>query len=409
MLFLFFIALLIVLNPYTILGPLGYFLLPLLSLPLLDKFRLLKVDTFFLLIVMVFISLVGVLSSFVHDIEQFVHLKVSLSVVGYVLFGYVFFLISRRWGFNFNHLAFVILMVVVVNSSVILVQVIFDPFRVFIEGFLVPSGNVDWSEGFRYRGLASGGGASLSVLIPVAIALALHLYSEKEMNIVLLLLFVSALVVSLFFIGRTGFLLLPLVFFLFFLFNSQKYLLRVFVFLIVAVIFVFLFGEAVKGFVIEQYGVGFYNYSFGFILDGVDGFKEEGTVSIIFDFLHAIPSTFPEVLIGYGFYGGSDFDPWTDSGYSRMFLSVGYLFGLSFYCVFFLIFRKVIFHKGFLFLTIGAVLLIAEIKEPLLFTGYASRVYILLLAYCMFEYNFLKGSRYVTAQGFACNSLKGMP
>ena len=62
-----------------------------------------------------------------------------------------------------------------------------------------------------------------------------------------------------------------------------------------------------------------------------------------------------------------------------MFLSVGYVFGLLFYILFFLMFRNVFFYKPFLFLTIGALLLIAEAKEPLLFTGYSARLYILVL------------------------------
>jgi hypothetical protein len=81
-----------------------------------------------------------------------------------------------------------------------------------------------------------------------------------------------------------------------------------------------------------------------------------------------------------------------------MFLSVGYFFGLAFYFAFFLIFRNVFLKKRFLFLTIGAVLLVAEFKEPLLFSGYASRVYVLLLAYTLFEYNYLKRKRYVVVQ-----------
>jgi hypothetical protein len=122
-----------------------------------------------------------------------------------------------------------------------------------------------------------------------------------------------------------------------------------------------------------------------------------------------MPATFPEVLIGYGFYGGSDFYPWTDSGYSRMFLSIGYLFGFSFYFCFFFMFRSVIFRKKFIFITIGIILLVAEAKEPLLFAGYGSRVYIILLTFALLEdksakiknkinkYSYLKSNSYSKA------------
>ncbi len=132
-------------------------------------------------------------------------------------------------------------------------------------------------------------------------------------------------------------------------------------------------------------GLGFFNYSLGFLLEGSEGIKEEGTVSVIFEFLTVVPTTFPEILIGYGFYGGSDFSPWTDAGYSRMFLSVGYVFGLIFYGCFFLLFRNVFLYKSFLFVTIGLLLLVAEAKEPLLFTGYASRTYFMLLVFGLID------------------------
>lgn len=398
---LFFIVFLMIMNPYTVIGPIGYFLLPILLFPLMDGCKLIRFDVFFLLLFLVFISFVGVFSSFLHNIGQFVHLKVAISIVVYLFFSYAIFIIFKKNGFVFNDLALLILLSVVVNSSVIILQVLYPDFRSMIEGFLAPSGNRDWTEGFRYRGLASGGGASLSVSIPVAIVLALHLYSEKIIGILVLFLFISILLVSLFFIGRTGFLLLPIVFSFFAFFNLKKYIFKVFLFFLIMVIFLLFFGEAIKDFVIEQYGVGFFNYSFGFFLDGVDGFKDEGSVSIIFEFLQVVPSTFPEVLIGYGFYGGSHFEPWTDSGYSRMFLSVGYFFGVAFYLSFFLIFRNVILSKKFLFLTIGVALLVAEFKEPLLFTGYASRVYIFLLGYALFEYVFLKRMRNINTKNNA--------
>lgn len=402
----FFVVFVFVLNPYTVIGPLSYLLFPLLIYPLLDKCRLLSYGSFFFLLMLVFISLVGVFSSFLHNIGQFVHLKVAISIVFYFVFAYAIFLLFNRNGLGFNDLVFLILLAIVLNSAVVVMQVVYPGFRFLIEGFLAPSGNIDWTEGFRYRGFASGGGASLSVLIPVAIVLALHLYSEKTIGIFVLFFFVSILLISLFFIGRTGFLLLPIVFASFAFFNLQKYIFKVFLFFLIMIIFFLLFDETIKDFVIEQYGVGFYNYSFGFFLGGVDGIKDEGTVGIIIEFLQVVPYTFPEVLIGYGFYGGSHFEPWTDSGYSRMFLSVGYFFGVAFYLSFFLIFRSVILSRKFLFLTIGVVLLVAEFKEPLLFTGYASRVYVFLLGYALFEYCFLKNMRNINTKNNATDRIE---
>lgn len=205
------------------------------------------------------------------------------------------------------------------------------------------------------------------------------------MGLLNLVLIISILIMSLFFIGRTGFLLLPFVFISFVFFNLNNYFFKVLLFLFLFALIVFVLGDDVKDFVVNKYGADFYDYSFGFILDGFDGFKDEGTFNVIMDFLKVMPTKFPEFLIGYGFYGGSDFSPWTDSGYSRMFLSIGYLFGVIFYLSFFCIFRNVIFREKFVFITIGLILLIAEAKEPLLFSGYASRVYIIILVFKMLE------------------------
>src|SRR5690606_11235624 len=112
-------------NPYSVVGPLAYFMLPILILPLLDRFRLLSFDSFFLLLALVIISLVGVFSSFLHNIGQFVHFKVAVSIVFYLLFSYAIFLIFKKNGFNFNDLVLLVLLAVVVNSSVIILQVLY--------------------------------------------------------------------------------------------------------------------------------------------------------------------------------------------------------------------------------------------------------------------------------------------
>lgn len=385
-LFLVIVFMLVVLNPYTVFGNMAYFaMIPLLLISVFSRFKYLSADAFFLLGLMVLISMVGVFVSFVNNIGQFVHLKVAVSLCVYFLVAHGVFVFFGKRGFGFNDFIYCALLAVVVNGLIIIVEVYFPVVRDVIEGFLVASGNIDWREGFRYRGLASGGGASLSVLVPVAVVMALHLYKEKYIGNLVLISSLSILIFSLVFIGRTGGILLPLVFFSFIFFNSRRYFIRVIGVLFLMVLTVGFGLEYFKQVIIDRYGIGFFNYSLGFLLEGSDGIKDEGTVDIIVGFLKVLPTTFPEVLIGYGFYGGSEFSPWTDSGYSRMFLSVGYFFGVAFYVCFLLLFRNVFSYKPFLFFTIGLLLLVAEVKEPLLFSGYASRVYFLLLVFGLID------------------------
>lgn len=385
-LFLVVVFIFIVLNPYTVFGNVAYFaMIPFLLASVIGRFRYLSADGFYLLGLMILISMVGVFVSFVNNIGQFVHLKVAVSLFVYFLVAHGVFAFFSKRGFVFNDFIYCALLAVVINGLVIVAEVFFPVFRDVIEGFLVASGNVDWQEGFRYRGLASGGGAALSVLVPVAVVMALYLYKEKYIGNVVLVSHLSILIFSLVFIGRTGGVLLPLVFISFIFFNFRRYFLRVIGVLFLMALVVGFGYEYFKQVIIDRYGIGFFNYSLGFLLEGSGGMKSEGTVDVILGFLKVLPSTFPEVLIGYGFYGEGEFYPWTDSGYSRMFLSVGYFFGLMFYVCFLLLFRSVFFYKPFLYLTIGLLLFVAETKEPLLFSGYSSRTYFLLLVFGLID------------------------
>ena len=389
-LFLSVVLLLFVLNPYSQFGPLGAIVLTGFIFYFFIRCRRVDLELVLILFSLVIISMIGVFSSFVHDIPQFVHLKVAVSLAMYVLFAHGLFVFLLRNGLSFNDVVYCALLISVLNCLIIIFEVFFPSFRQIVESFLAPSGNIDWTEGYRYRGVASGGGASLSLLIPVSVVLCLYLYSEKFISVLGVIFYTFILIFAVFFIGRTGLVLLPLVIFLYVIFNLKRYFIKtLFGSLLIVFLFVIYFDD-LRQILIGQYGTGFYEYSLGFLMSGAGGIEGEGTVGIIIEFLSVMPKSFPEVLTGYGFYGGSEFVPWTDSGYSRMFLSVGYLFGLLFYMLFFLMFRNVLFSKPFLFLTIGSLLLIAEAKEPLLFTGYSARLYILILVLALLEKKMVK-------------------
>lgn len=378
-----------ILNPYTIIGPLAYYCtLPFFAYSILKHKHDFDKDTILIVFAMIFISLIGVTSSFFHGIGQFEHLKVTVSILVYVIVGFGLYFSFNKQGLNFDDLVYISLMAIFFNSLIVVIEATFPTIRDIIEFFLAPSGNVDWKTVPRYRGIASGGGASLSVLIPVAVTFTLYLYEKNRINTSITFLLSAVLIISLIFIGRTGILLLPIVFALFIAFNFKKYFLKFLCLFFIATIVAIISFEHIKHYIIEQHGAPFYYYSFGFMLEGRAGFENIRTIGIIKEFLTVLPLTFPEVLIGYGFYGGSDFDPWTDTGYNRMFLSVGYLFGLIFYACFFLFSYKPMKQKPFLFSAIISILMIAEIKEPLLFTGYASRITFVLLAYSILEIKF---------------------
>lgn len=375
----FLFGVIFILNPYTKLLPLSYLLLPLVISALRYNFKFISLDIFFSFLAMIGISLIGVLSSIYSDIFQIAHLRVTISLFFSFLIAYTALIHFYQKGKAVNDVIYISLLVLTFNSLIVLVEVGQPSVRSLIESFLAPSGNRDWSEGIRYRGIASGGGASLSLVIPIAFVLLLHLFNEKYIGIVQSAVLGGILILSALFIGRTGLVLLPVIIVLYVAFNFRKHFLKLILLLVLVILPSVLYMEHLKIFIIDEFGIGFYNYSVGFMLEGLSGFENEGTVTILLSFLQVLPASFPEILIGYGFYGGSEFEPWTDSGYARMFLSVGYLFGTLFYILFFFAFRTTIKSHSFVLVSLGVVLLIGEVKEPLLFSGYGSRIYILIL------------------------------
>ena len=99
---------------------------------------------------------------------------------------------------------------------------------------------------------------------------------------------------------------------------------------------------------------------------------------------------FPQILTGYGFFGGSEFHPWSDAGFNRTFLSVGLLFGVIFYIILYYMYFLTFRLNKYLIGSIVLVLTIAESKEPLLFSGFASRMFILIAVYYYCEDKYLK-------------------
>ncbi|MBL4608250.1 MAG: hypothetical protein JKY01_10550 [Pseudomonadales bacterium] len=387
LLYIYIISL--VLNPYTIYGRPGIAISILLVLYAL-KTGAYKVDLkenniiFCLLFV---IGLFGALISYVSGIGQFSHPFVVISLMIVWLSAQALHKLCIRYGFEFDEFVLIILHVILLNYVFILMEVNFPTARSASEKFLAPAGNIDWTEGFRYRGISASGGAGLSLLLPVATTITFYLYNQKKIGLLSAGLSFSVSLLATLVIGRTGLVLLPIVFAAYLILIIRTSLKRPQIlvsssFLTLLIIsMTFLGYDYLVSYLEATFGAGFIEYSFGFLLQGSDGIKSEGTVGVIAQFLTVLPTELPEILTGYGFYGGSDFSPWTDSGYSRMFLSVGWPLGLLFYFCVFRLFFKNYRMKSFLISTMGVVLLAAETKEPMLLSGNSARVFVLIVVF----------------------------
>ena len=121
-----------ILNPYSTLGPLGFLLLPFLLVPFLARFSFFKRELLVFPLLLIFISGVGVFSSFLHGIGQFGHLKVAISILVYIFLAYAFFYVFGK-RFLFNDVVFFSLIAIVLNSAFKLFSLLFVALR---KGFL---------------------------------------------------------------------------------------------------------------------------------------------------------------------------------------------------------------------------------------------------------------------------------
>lgn len=398
----FTLILLIVLHPYTIYGKPGILIAIFFAIYALKNgvkksfFRDLVIPTLLLLPLATF----GAMSSVMNGIPQITHPVTVVSLLIMILAANGIFLYCRKNNISIDGFLLLILMVVVLNSVIILVELQFDSFRSFIEGYLDPLGGViNYADGYRLRGIASAGGAGLSISIPAALIIALHLFDRGRLNPVFLLILISILLGSVVVIGRTGIVLLiiPVSMYLFMLLTRRNngYTIRRTFFLVLIPLFIVapLFFQYVSDFMSQMFGDAFVKYAFGFLLEGKSGIEDEGTVGVMAEYITVLPTEFPRALTGYGFYGGSDFEPWTDSGFSRTFLSVGFLFGSIFYVIIYYMYFLTFRLNKYLIGSFVLVLTLAEIKEPLLFSGFASRMFILIFVYYYCEDKYLKAKK----------------
>ena len=390
LIFVFLCLALIILHPYTIYGKPG--LLVAATLAGYGLFHGIKKRFAILFLLpalgLLLIGAIGVVSSLFNNIFQLNHLMSAISFNVLLLAAYGLWVYCERRNISRDEVLTAILFVVVFNSIVILLELQFESFRLLIESFLDPlrGGSINYAKGFRFRGVAGSGGAGLSLSIPVALTIALYLFERKILSLFLLIPIVAILLFSVLVIGRTGLILtlIPCALYLTQLLQPRRMAVTLALCVVVVAVSIALLQFATSYFS-GTFGDGFVKYSFGFLLDGIEGIEKEGTVGVIAGFLTVLPLEFPQALVGYGFYGGSDFFPWTDSGYSRMFLSVGFVFGLMFYLIIFRTYFLGFKGNEFLIGTLILILAVAELKEPLLFSKIASRIFIITLVFCWFN------------------------
>lgn len=388
-LYILILLILLILNPYTVIGRPGIVAALLLCIYafITRSYNRFFSKSFLFFLAMIIISIWGGVISYVNNIGQLAHLITVISLIVYTLSVEGLWRFCQNHGIDFHEIIKLCSIVIVFNSFIIILEVYFPIIRSIIESFLAPAGNINWKEGFRYRGLSGSGGAGLSIASPIALACILYLYELKKVSTLFMITSFLIILIALINIGRTGLALLPVVIAIYFLFQLKKIIkdptgiIKFTTAASLIVIFIYSKYELMINYFNDKFGEGFTNYAFEFLLKGEEGIEDEGTLSTLASFNSVFPTGFPEAFIGYGFYGGGAFTPYTDSGYARTILSVGWILGIIFYLCFYCIFISKIRSHFFLFYSILAILIISEYKEPFLYSGVGARVFVLLLVF----------------------------
>jgi hypothetical protein len=338
-------------------------------------------------ILLILIASFGYFQSVVNNITQANHL---LSVAKFIVFYFLIKLFLCEYFKSRNNIELlkVVFWSVVFNSLFIMLSIFSSEFHAFVESLHsgIKFDNVDYfTEPFRKRGLARVSGASLSILNSVAVLIGYNLlrlrYSSISYSSISVILGILVISFATLFVGRSGLILIAVISVLYFLFSLRNNLLFTLVKISLIFSLMIYFVPKIESLFFNNFGDGWFKYSVGFLVDGKEGLREEGTSTTIVGYTVDYPFTINSFLIGTGFYGGFNGNIlWTDSGFTRSILSVGiFLAILQYLLVCALFFKNA--RNGSIFLILGVIIILvfAEIKESMVFSSYLSRALTILL------------------------------
>lgn len=344
---------------------------------------LLQVATFFALF-----ALYSAVMAELYGNNPMYFVNICISVTVSIVFSWFFAELLTKSNIRNAYLVFFIVTLIVwaifANSLIIVLEYLIPPLKTGIEAllYLDATSNINYADhAFRFRGLASAGGASLSIVNALGILLIAFLFLYGKISGPLGILLALIMVVSNIFTGRTG-LIFGIAFFA----------------VLLGLVLARLMKSGFKGFagallLLVSFAL-FMQYALNFQLDPevalwafewVDGLMSGEVSSSSSDDLGTmlfLPDDVTHLFLGTGFFEGDGrLYPRSDSGYVKSILTLGLIGSLLLYGLIagmLLKLRKV--DKRFSWL-VGPVLVfmfIVEIKEPFLYQNFAARVVFLL-------------------------------
>ncbi len=298
----------------------------------------------------------------------------------YILFGYAFVCFFQK-NITFDSFLKTMTSVIMINSIVILFSGFFPEFKDFIEVILSQQyeSNINYAESFRLRGLSASGGFALSVVIVIGVIFSIFLNFNSLLSTKKTFAIIFTMASSQIFIARTG-LFMSVILFLFWLLyviffkrDRLSILLMIVLGAVVLSIASTIFSAklaSILPWVMEMFD----NFLHG------KGLRTNSTDELMS--MYNVPSDFMRIILGFGFFE-ADISYRSDSGFIKTLYSIG-LIGLSLYlyhAYFLLYYLPVKFRKyRFMFYLIFVSMMIMELKGPVFYQNYTSRVVFILYA-----------------------------
>lgn len=330
--------------------------------------------------------------------------KIIILFIKSILCSLIFVYIFLKFNISFKNLILYLQIIIFIQALFVIFYFFNIDFKNWTLDFIPASGNLDPRLDFRSRGLMNGASATGSLMMSFGLIFTAYLAVVSEVKKRYFFYFsisFSLILISIFFIGRTGFLIVPFVGFYFLFIYIYKKEFRNNIKIFVGYIFTYL----VIGFVflsilmylnLLSIDLTKFNTVLNWVTNEINfqnGSMEIKTLTILSShwfvpddiktFLFGNPSSFDEERIS------------SDIGFIRILYGFGIIGSILFYGFFIFVFLKMIqklekIEEKLIIIIFAILLFITEIKEPFLFKVSINSFILLLFLFINFNPSYNK-------------------
>ncbi len=307
--------------------------------------------------------------------------KITILFVKSILCSLIFVYIFLKFDISFKNLILYLQIIIFIQALFVILYFFSLDFKNWTLDFIPASGNLDPRVDFRSRGLMNGASATGALMISLGLIFTAYLVvvSElKKFNFFYLSISFLLILTAIFFIGRTGFLIVPFVglyFLVLFIYkkefrnNIKIFTAYLFGYLIIGLIFLLILSY------LNLFSIDLtkFNTVLNWVTNEINfknGSVEVKTLTILSSHWF-IPDDIKTLLFG----NPSSFDEErisSDIGFIRILYGFGLIGSIIFYGFFIYIFLKMIkklnkIEEKFIIIVLAILFFITEIKEPFLF------------------------------------------